>query len=377
MTTRMHASHRFAITSVLSAFVASLAACSGGDTGPAAERAFLSGTTADPGIALTVSSSRNALLMLQTGAPTTRIEIPLGASSTVTPVDFAVRGTKASIPLGNAASVALVDLSTQRIERYFTFASGNATGSVWADDSTIIACNQSKNYCGRIRTGRTANAITDTVRVAAFPTDVEVVAGRVFVISSNLDANYQQIGNGIVTELNPATNTVVRTFTVGPNPQYAARSADGTRLLVTNSGDYGSNNGSLSIINLAANTVEAPISGFGDFPGPIAIDALGRVFVSSFSFGTIVWDSNTRTFLRGLSNPVCVKALSSSGTSVCRGSSGAMLAPNGKLVQAFFGSSSQSQPSQLFIYDGATFALRDSIAMPLGTNGVRLQTFAR
>ena len=375
MTTRMHASRRLFITSLLPAFAVGLTACSNSDTGPAAERTFLSGTTGDPGIALTVSSSRNALLMLQTGAPTTRIEIPLGASSTVTPVDFAVRGTKASIPLGNAASVALVDLSTQRIERFFTFASGNATGSAWADDSTIIACNQSKNYCGRIRTGRTTNTITDTVRVAAFPTDVEVVSGRVFVISSNLDANYQQIGNGIVTEVNPATNTVVRTFTVGPNPQYAAPTADGTRLLVTNSGDYGSNNGSLSIVNLTANTVEAPISGFGDFPGPIAIDALGRVFVSSFSFGTIVWDSNARTFLRGTSNPICAKALSSSGTSVCRGSSGAMLAPNGKLVQAFFGSS--SQPSQLFVYDGTTFALRDSIAMPLYTNGVRLQTFAR
>ena len=359
--------------------IAGAAACSkdGGGTGPGATLPFLSGTTADPGIALTVSSSRNALLMLQTGAPATRVEIPLGASSTVTPVSFSVRGTRSIIPLGNAASVALVDLTNARIERFFTFPSGNATGSAWLDDSTAIVCNQSANYCGRIRTGRTANTIPDTVMVANFPTAVIVVAGRVFVVSSNLDRNFAQIGNGIVTELSAGTNRVVRTFTVGPNPQYAAASADGTRLYVTNSGDFGANNGSLSVINLATNTVDAPISGFGDFPGPIEIDSRGRAFISGFSLGTIVWDITTRAFVRSPANPLCVRRTNTSGASVCRGSTGAMIGANGNLYQAFFGSASQSLPSYLFVYDGTTFALKDSVSMPIGTNGVQLRTFAR
>ncbi len=358
-------------------FASGIAACSGETTGtgPATPLPFLSGITTDPGIALSVSSSRNALLMVQTGAPATRVELPLGASSTVTPVDLSVRGTKAIIPLGNAASVALVDLTNARIERFFTFPSGNATGSAWLDDSTAIVCNQSNNYCGRIRTGRTANTIPDTVKVAEFPSSVIVVAGRVFVVSSYLDANYAQIGNGIVTELSATSNRVLRTFTVGPNPQYAAASADGTKLYVTNSGDYGANNGSLSVINLTTNTVELPISGFGDFPGPISIDAKGRAFISSFNFGTIVWDVATRTFLRGPANAVCAKRTNASGASVCRGASDAMVAPNGNLYQSFFGSSSQSLPSYLFVYDGTTLALKDSIAMPLGTNNIRVQSF--
>ncbi|MDZ7631607.1 MAG: hypothetical protein U5K74_09725 [Gemmatimonadaceae bacterium] len=356
-----------------------LTACSDGDdgTGPAPERPFLTGTAADPGIALSVSSSRNALLMLQTGSPATRVEIPLGASSTVTPVDFSLRGTKAAIPLGNAASVALVDLDDARIERFFTFPSGNATGSAWLDDSTVIVCNQTDDYCGRIRTGRTANTIPDTVTVTDFPTGVIVVAGRVFVISSNLDANFAQIGNGVVTELSATTNRIVRTFTVGPNPQYAAASPDGTRLFVTNSGDFGANNGSVSVINLATNTVEPPISGFGDFPGPIEIDSRGRAFVSGFSIGTVVWDINTRAFLRAPANSICARRNDASGASVCRGATGAAIAANGDLYQAFFGSSRQSLPSYLFVYDGTTFALKDSVSMPLGTNGVRLQTFPR
>ncbi len=353
-----------------------LAACSGDDgTTEPATRPFLSGATADPGIALSVSSSRNALLMVQTGAPAMRVELPLGASSTVTPVDFAIRGTKAVIPLGNAASVALVDLTNARVERFFTFPSGNATGSAWLDDSTAIVCNQTNNYCGRIHTNRTANTVADTVKVAAFPTAVVIVAGRVFVISSNLDANYAQIGNGIVTELQVATNRVVRTFTVGPNPQYGAPSPDATRLFVTNSGDFGANNGSLSAINLASNTVDAPVTGLGDFPGPIAIDARGRAFISGFSIGTVVWDINTRTFLRGPANAVCARRINTSGASVCRGATDAVIAPNGNLYQSFFGSSSQSLPSYLFVYDGTTLALKDSVSMPLGTNNVRVQSF--
>ena len=128
------------ISAILLTTIFGAAACSDDTegTGPATPLPFLSGTTADPGIALSVSSSRNALLMVQTGSPATRVEIPLGASSTVTPVDFSVRGTKAVIPLGNAASVALVDLTNARIERFFTFPSGNATGSAWLDDSTVI-----------------------------------------------------------------------------------------------------------------------------------------------------------------------------------------------------------------------------------------------
>jgi len=354
-------------------------ACSSNDngTGPEPTRAFLTGTSADPGIALSVSSSRNALLMLQTGSPDTRVEIPLGASTTVTPTGLSVRGTKAAIPLGNAASVALVDLTNARIERFFTFPSGNATGSAWLDDSTIIVCNQTNDYCGRIRTGRTANTIPDTVRVTDFPTGVIVVAGRVFVISSNLDNSFVQIGNGVVTELDATTNRIVRTFTVGLNPQSAAASPDGTRLLVTNSGTFGANNGSLSVINLATNTADAPISGFGDFPGSITVDSRSRAFISGFSIGTIVWDLTTRAFLRGPANSVCARRVNTTEASVCRGATGAAIAANGDLYQGFFGSSGQSLPSYLFVYDGTSFILKDSVSMPLGTGGVQLRTFPR
>jgi DNA-binding beta-propeller fold protein YncE len=337
---------------------------------------FLQGTTSDRGIALSVSSLRRSVLMVQTGSPNTRLEIPLGASTTITPVDLSVRGTRAAVPLGNAASVALLDLNVARVDRVFTFPSGNATGSAWVNDSTFVVCNQTDDYCGRVRVSQTALTIADTVRVTQFPTDVVVSGGRVFVVSSNLDENFAPAGNGVVTELSAATNRVVRTFTVGRNPQAITPSTDGTRLFVTNSGDFGSANGTLSIINLATNTVDAPVTGFGEFPGPVTVDASGRVFVSSFDYGTMVWNSTTRAFVRGTGNTVCARLTGTSGTP-CRGASGAAVALNGNLYQAFFGSAAQSQPSYLFVFDGSTFALRDSVPMPVGTNSVRVLSFVR
>jgi hypothetical protein len=361
---------RLGLQPCMLALIIGLAAC-GDDspTDPLAER-FLDGTINDPGIALTIVSSTNSLLLLQTGSPTVRREIPLGASSAVTPSGFSIRGSRALIPLGNAASVALVDLEGLRTERFFTFPSGNATGSAWADDATAIVCNQTDDYCGLISLNQTDPAIGQTVEVTDFPTSVIAAGNRIFVISSNLDDNFQRIGNGVVTEIDPATLQVARTFTVGPNPQFGAVGNDG-RLYVINSGDFGAANGSLSIIDLVTNVVETTVEGLGDFPGPISIDQQGRAFISTFGLGTLVWDTGTRAFLRGVSDPVCAP-LSGGG---CRGASGAQVAPNGDLYQAFFGSAGDGLPAYLFVYDGSTLALQDSIAVPLGPNGIVIESF--
>ena len=63
--------------------------------------------------------------------------------------------------------------------------------------------------------GQTGDAITATVKVAAQPTAVTMAGGRVLVTSSNLDANFVPIGNGIVTAIDPKTMQVLGTATDG------------------------------------------------------------------------------------------------------------------------------------------------------------------
>jgi hypothetical protein len=347
------------------ASVFTLAACSD-DTPPTPT--FLDGTPSDPGILLAVNLDK-AVFMLQTGAPNGAVSIPLGASSAVTPVGLSVSGNFAAVPLGNAASVAYVNLSTETVDRYFTFASGNATGSAFVNASTVVVCNQTTDQCGKFDPAQADNAVTSLVTVTQFPTNVVATGGRVFVVSSNLDDNYLVAGPGVVTELNPATLASVRTWDVGTNPQYAAAYAG--KLYVVNSGDFGSNNGTLSIIDLGANTVAAPVAGFGDFPGPINIDTQGRAFVTSFNYGTVVWSTTTSAFLRDASNPLCAPVTGGA----CRGAADATVAPNGDVYQAFFGSAANSEPAQYFVYDGSTFALTDSINVPIGPSGLVGATF--
>ena len=151
-----------------------LAACS--DNAPAT-RTFLQGTSSDPGILLAVTLDK-ALFMLQTGAPTVTQSLPLGASSAVTPVGFSLLGTHAVVPLGNAASVAYADLSTLTVDRYFTFPSGNATGSAVVSASNVVVCNQTTNQCGRFDPAQAANEVTTLKPVAAFPSSVTSTSGR-------------------------------------------------------------------------------------------------------------------------------------------------------------------------------------------------------
>ena len=342
-----------------------LAAC-GDDTPP--QRTFLEGTAADPGILLAVNLDK-ALFMLQTGAPDQRVSIPLGASSTVTPVGLSVLGNYAVVPLGNTGSVAYVNLATETIDRHFTFPSGNATGSGFVNANTVIVCNQTTDICGRFDPAQAADEITATVSVTQFPTNVVVSSGRVFVVSSNLDDSYMVSGPGVVTELNAATMEIVRTWEVGTNPQYAA--AYGGKLYVVNSGDFAMNNGTLSVINLGTNAVLPPLEGFGDFPGPINIDGEGHALISSFNYGTAVYNTISGEFLKSPAVPLCVP--SSGGA--CRGAADATTAPNGDIYQAYFGNAAASDPAYYFVYDGDTFALKDSIQVPIGPSGLVGATF--
>ena len=345
-----------------------IAACSDDD---ADTPAFLEGTATDRGIAISVGSIGTTLLMLQTGNPDERREIPLGTSSTITAVGFSVRGRMAAVPLGNAASVALVDLEAEAIDRYFTFPSGNATGSAWVNDETVVVCNQLDDVCGRFTVDQASDEISLSDPLTPYPAAVvSNGAGRVFVISSNLDDNYVPAGPGVVSELDPNTLAVLRTFTVGTNPQYGAIGTDG-KLYVVNSGDFSASNGSLSVINLATNSVEgSEITGFGDFPGPIDFDDTGRAVVSSFSYGSVVWNSTAGSFIRPVDNPLCAPDVGG-----CRTASDAAFAPNGNLYQSFFGSTAAGLQAYYFVYDGTTFALQDSIPVPVGPSGLKVLAF--
>ncbi|BAH37535.1 MAG TPA: hypothetical protein DGD08_15285 [Gemmatimonas aurantiaca] len=353
------------------ALLALTAACGeDGPSEPTPAPGFLGGVAGNREIGVVINSGTKSITMFQLGSPTTTVQIPLGSSTTVTPIGFSLRGRRAAVPLGNAASVALVNLETATVGRFFTFPSGNATGSVWANDTTVFAANTNTNKIGRFYVNQTATEITSTVDVAPAPTAMAYSAGRVLAISGNL-ANFVPIGEGVVTAINPATMAVLGTVqTGGTNPNEATIGPDGL-LYVLNTGDYVAQ-GSMAIIDPATMTRVALIPNMGVGPGHISIDANGLAYISSFSNATLVWNTRTRAFVRGPADPVCAKRASNNA---CRGASSSAAATTGRLYQLFFGSTSQGLAPYAFVYDATTFALRDSISVGAGPMSLAIRTF--
>lgn len=343
--------------------------CSSDATSPFAP-GFLGGTPSDHEIGVVVNSLGRSVTLFQHGSPTTQRQVALGSSTTITPTGMSVRGRQAAVPLGDAASVALIDLQTATVKRFFTFASGNATGSAFVDDTTVIAANLLTNEVGKFTSGQTGAAITSSVSVAPKPTAVAALGGRAYVVSSNLDDNFAPIGNGIVTAIDPSTMKTVGTVTMGgTNSSDIVAGPDGL-LYVLNTGDFVSP-GSLTVVNPAVMQVVTTVPNVGVGPGAITIDDRGLAYISGFLFGTVIWNTNTRQFVRAADNAICAKLANGN----CRGAFAAATDKSGNLYEAFFGSPSANLPPYIFVFKAGTFSLTDSIAVGSGPAALTIRQF--
>ena len=362
--------HRFSIRIVaLTAAVALTLSCSDDTTAPFAP-GFLGGTSSDHEVGVVVNSLGRSVTLFQHGSPSTQQQVALGTSTTITPTGMSVRGRQAAVPLGDAASVALIDLQSATVKRFFTFASGNATGSAFVDDTTVIAANLLTNVAGRFTTGQTAAAITNTVNVAPQPAAVAVSGGRAFVVSSNLDENFEPIGNGIVTAIDPATMKVLGTATMGgTNSTDIGVGPDGL-LYIVNTGDF-VNPGSLTVLNGATMQVVTTVTDIGVGPGAIFVDQSGLAYISGFFFGTAIWNTKTQQFVRTPSNGICAKLPDGS----CRGAFATTTDKEGNVYQAFFGSPAQQLPPYVFVFKAGTYALSDSITVGSGPLSLAVRVF--
>ncbi|HEX8209520.1 MAG TPA: hypothetical protein VF584_04955 [Longimicrobium sp.] len=348
------------------AAAALIAACDGDSTGN--EQPFI--LDGDEPVAIVVNSLGSSLTLARRGDTAQVRQIPFGASAAVTPTGLSVQGRRAAVPLGNAASVAVVDLEALRVTRFFLFPKGNATGSAFADDTTLLAANFIDDYVGRATLGQASDSIRQTVSVAPAPTAIVIAAGRAAVISSNLDANYAPAGNGVVTFLDPRTLQVQGVVqTGGINSTDAAMGPDGL-LYVLNTGNYVSD-ASVTIVNPQSMRAESTVGGFGAGAQSIHVDPAGLAYVSGYGFGTVVWSTRTRTFVRGLDNPVCAKLASGA----CRGAFDATTDVQGNLYQAFFGSPAENLAPRVFVYRPGDFALADSISSVNGPSAVEVRSF--
>jgi hypothetical protein len=334
-------------------------ACSSDSTtGP---KGFLHGQ-----VGIVVNSTGHGLTMFQLASPDSQRTVSFGASNTITAVDASVRGTLAVVPLGDAASAALVDLTKPTVTRFFVYPGGFATGSAFVDDTTILIDDTGAGKIGRVTVHQASDTIADTVAVAPMPSAIVVSGSRAYVISANEDQNFAPLGNGILTAINLNTMTVAGTVSLGgTNSSAGALGPDG-KLYVLNTGDF-VDPGSISIVDPTSLTVletDPLIPG----PGAISIDATGLAYISSFTLGTVVWNTATKSYVRGPNNPLCAPAPGG-----CRGAFDAQVDSHGNVYQTFFGTT--NLPGQVFIYAASTFALTDSLPAGVGPAALRIASF--
>lgn len=361
---------------IVALLLGGLAGCSSTETTNPTDGSFLSGTAGDPQIGLVINSTGRALTMFQLGNPGEQRHIPLGASSTITPIGMAHHGLKALVPLGEAASAALIDLATESIERFFTVPTGNLSGVAFVDDSTAVVANLVDDYVGKFTLDQPSDEITLTTAVTAAPSAIVAGDRVLYVVSSNLDENFAPLGNGVVTAIDPATMGILWTVSAGgTNSQSAALGPDGL-LYVVNTGDFVAD-ASVTIVDPSTQQALTTIPGFGPGAGTISIDGTGLAYVSGFFVGTVVWNTATRLFVRGVGNPVCARVDLTDPTSSCRGASAATVDESGTVYQTFFGDTFQNLAPEVFVFQPGSFVLQDSIAVGAGPISIGISVFGR
>ena len=264
-----------------------LVACFGDGTEP------LPLETAEVGVVL--GSVDLSLTIFEVENPTqTRL---VGLAPTGSPVTLAVRGELAAVPLGFVPAVAVVDLKEGVVLRTVGLPEGSgATGAAFLNDSILLAANPGLNSVTPINV--LAGTLGSNIEVGRFPQAIVVEGGRAFVLNAELEG-FVPDGRATVSVIDVETLTVTSTIQLsGENAAAGSVGPDG-RLYIVNSWSFGAGNGSLSVVNLTSLIEAEHHTGFGDFPGSLALGPSARAFVGAFSYGVVVWDTSLDAFIRG------------------------------------------------------------------------------
>ncbi len=259
-------------------------------------------------VGVVVNSVEISLTVFDVEDPASVRTIPLGAEGT--PVSASLRGELALVPMGVVPTAVVVDLVEGRVLRSIALPQGSgATGSAFLNDSIALVSNPDRNSVSPVNVLRgTAGA---EIPVGQYPGAIVVGGGKIFVVNANLET-FSPVGNGSVTVLDAGTLAVRGTIPLSAENSGGAVVGGGGRLYVVNAGNWGAENGTLSEVDMG-NEVEVTLhEGFGNFPGGPRLDPTGRILVSSWSFGAVVWNPSSGSFVRSPADPLTVDGVASS-----------------------------------------------------------------
>jgi len=197
------------------------------------------------------------------------------------PADLKIRGGRAYVVNYGDNSVQVIDLET--LTNVNVINVGDGTGpekiGIVGDNKAYVSCNSvSLVNVMDLASGQ----VTESIEVGVTPWGVAAVGQRVYVCNSSavfdVAAGAMSYGDGTVSVIDSATDTVIKTINVGLNPTEIAVS--GGKVLVQCTGNYFDVMGKLCVIDTASDTVVQTID-LGATPSGIAVSPDGMAYVTS------------------------------------------------------------------------------------------------
>jgi len=229
-----------------------------------------------------------------------------------TPNQIVIRGNKGYVVNSDRTSdnIQIVNLDADSTEGYIVMTQPYSVpwNMAFLNDTIAYVTNFNLNTVSVVNV--ISREVTDTIQVGIASEGVAVVGDKVYVTNTAWDSSAGTYGQGTVSLIEPATNSVVKVINVGTNPQDLALDADG-ELNVVCSGDYWLIPGKIYVINTVSDLVVDSIA-IGGAPTAIAISprgvaylAAGGWYPSDYGF-VYTFDTETNEVLRGPDNPILV-----------------------------------------------------------------------
>lgn len=252
-------------------------------------------------VGVVLNSIDRTLTMFRVDAPDDMFTIGLGFDGS--PVTMDVHEETVAVPLGTIPAVAVVDLLEEIVLDVIELPDNSgATGIAFVNDSIAFVANPNLDSVSPVNVRRAT--VEPEIRVGMFPTFVVADGDRAYVVNAELDDAFDPARRGTISVIDVPSRTVIETIELtGLNPNSAVLGSGG-RLFVVNSGRFGDQDGSLSVVSTAALEEVEHHGGFDDFPVGSAFGPDGLVYVTSTQYGVAIWDPDAREFVRDPQTPL-------------------------------------------------------------------------
>lgn len=198
-------------------------------------------------------------------------------------------------------NIMIFDADSWEAETPLNLSTGNNPMNMvfFNDDIVYVACSVSNKV---LQVNMDSKTVIRRINAGLGATGIALANGKIYISNTAFDGNSSTYGQGTVTVLDGASGDSLNTINVSTNPQYIGLAPDGNVHTIC-TGNYADVSGKVSVIDPATDTV---IKTFmtGGTPGSADFSHReNRGYLSVWGSGLLVYDILTGEILQGINDP--------------------------------------------------------------------------